>query len=365
MTFRIYRVLAWIAVCLIAVEVALEARAHARGWPTLIFGDDAPAAESEATSYGPTDTFPFRSRIYPPQKPDGVTRIWLGSSSYAEDVRQPPDKLFLSLAERRLRDAGHDVELFNSSEGGSSTVENIDSLFDEADAWNIDVAVLYQMTNDIDAMTQFVFGGSPGQPVVDGDFDSVFTRSRAASGRSAVERLPAAAVTTPPINDRIMSSVQRFFEKTSTYAQLKNQVTARLTRSRVLADRLGADGNALILERVEAFLDACEARGIEPVLCTFATSHVPSSLGDMPADSINNLFRYNIYLSVRGWMTSVEEINDGLRALAAERDIELIDVAASITNRPELFRDFTHLSTEGHAAVAEVFADGLTEVLAR
>lgn len=359
MSFRSFRILAWIAAWLLLIEVGLEARAHSRGWETLLFGDVTPEAETAESEFGPTDDFPFRSRIVPRDKPAGRTRVWLGSSSYAEDVRQPPDRLFCALAEQALRDGGVDVELLNSSRGGMTSVDNVRDLVDQAGPWDVDVAVLYQMTNDIDALTRFVFEGSPeADEVVDEDLRTVFALSR--------DEEPAApAEVVPPINERAMSSIQRVFEATSTYAQLKNQITSRLTRGRVLAARLGDEGNALFVERVVTFLDACDDAGVRPVLCTFATSHVPATIDEMPSDTVDNLFRYNIHLAVRGWMASVAELNDALRELASARDVALIDVDAAITGRAELFRDFTHFTREGHAAVAEVFAAGLAEALAR
>lgn len=363
MSFRSFRILAWIAAWLVLLEVALEVRAHARGWDTLLFGDATPAAEDAETDFGPTDDFPFRSRVVPRDAPPGTTRIWLGSSSYAEDVRQPPDRLFLALAEDTLRARGFDVQMLNSSRGGATSVDNLADLLVQADAWDVDVAVLYQMTNDIDALTRFVFEGDPeSDAIVDDDLRDVFALSPAERDRSATVDLDPEP---RPVNDRIMASIQQVFEATSTYAQLKNQITSRLTRGRVLAARLGDDGNALFIRRVEAFLDACDDLGVRPVLCTFATSHTAETLDAMPADSVDNLFRYNIHLSVRGWIASVAELNDALRELAERRDVPLIDLAAELTGRADLFRDFTHFSREGHEAVARVFADGLAEVLPR
>ena len=101
------------------------------------------------------------------------------------------------------------------------------------------------------------------------------------------------------------------------------------------------------------------------MLCTFPTSHTAETAESMPPDSVGNLFRYNIYLSVLGWIASVAELNEGLRAIAAERDVPIFEVAEAVTGRSDLFRDFTHLNREGHEVVSQILAKGLEAVLER
>lgn len=366
MSFRTFRVFAWIAVWLLLAEVALELRAYSRGWPTVLFGDATPPAESSASEYGPTDRFPFRSRIYPERAEDGTTRIWLGSSSYAEDVRQPPDRLFISLAETTLHAKEYDIEVFNSSRGGLTVIDNLRDLTGSHDRWGFDMAVLYQMTNDMDALTSFVFAGQPDQVPVDLGLQSFLVEEALRADEPSMVTVEIAEQDSrPSINERVMSSVQRAFESTSAYAQAKNQITSRLVPSRVLASRLGDDGNALFFARIHAFIDACLERDIQPVLCTFPTSHTAETAHSMPSDSVGNLFRYNIYLSVLGWIASVAELNEGLRAIAAEREVPIFEMAEAVTGRSDLFRDFTHLNREGHEVVSQILAKGLEAVLER
>ena len=57
-----------------ALEVAAEARAFRRGWDTALFGHGGPPASNEDLGLGPTEAFPFRSRIVPVERAPGASR---------------------------------------------------------------------------------------------------------------------------------------------------------------------------------------------------------------------------------------------------------------------------------------------------
>ena len=67
------KVFLWIAGVIVLVELGLEIRANQRGWDTMIFGfpDATPSGSTQGTDkieFGPTPTFPFRSRIIPKER---------------------------------------------------------------------------------------------------------------------------------------------------------------------------------------------------------------------------------------------------------------------------------------------------------
>ena len=97
----------------------------------------------------------------------------------------------------------------------------------------------------------------------------------------------------------------RLVESTTTYAILKGYFAAWLATTRVLSDRLPATAQMEFERRVREFIGIARENGVTPVLCTFATSHRRGDLGAFPSDVVTSLFKYNIHLSLRGWVETV------------------------------------------------------------
>lgn len=333
-------VFAWILFYLVVIEVGLEARAWSRRWPTPLFGQGQGSEVLESVDFGPTADFPFRSPFAEAHKPAGVTRYWLASASFAEDVQQPPDALFAHLAAQALRADGQPSQMLNCSRGGVTIAENLRDLDEGYARWLPDHVVLYQMSNDMDEISRLVLadsGGGMAPPI-------------------AKAEEPAEAGIDLPL------MIDRFTEATITYAQLKNQISARMTRARVLSDDMGPRGEEAFELRIVQFIERTRALGTEPVLCTFATSHLEANLAALPEESANNLYRYNPHLSLRGWAASTARWNRALERVALEEGVALIDIAASIAGRADLFRDFTHFNAAGHEAMGAALATGLAEL---
>lgn len=340
MKLRDLRLIFWIAVLLGVLELGLEWRAYQKGWPTQIFGkleEWAPVGEPE---FGPTSDFPFRSRIAPKLKPAGTTRLWVASSSYAEDVQLAPDAIFPGLIESELNARGISVDMLNASRGGMDTRANLADLEELAADWKPDIAILYQASNDIDVLVLQLLAGE------------------SAADEGVVAREDQAQTVVNPL-----TLITQWTEGTSVYAHLKSQITTRLTQSRVLEHGLGARGEVRMEQLVQSFVDSCAALKIRPLLCTFGTSHDRSNLRDLPADWGDNLFRYNIHLSIEGWIDSVQVYNRVIKKVAAQNGIPLADVAAALGGHPEYFRDFTHLSAKGHRVAADAILPVLTGML--
>jgi len=130
----------------------------------------------------------------------------------------------------------------------------------------------------------------------------------------------------------------------------------------VLADGIGPEAEQVFEDRVSRFIDVCKELRVEPVLCTFAASHGVHNVEAMPTRTRLFLARYNIYLSVQGWMGTTKRLNAAVRRIAVERSILLIDVDAAVGGHPWYFRDFVHFTREGHRVVAETLAAGLVKV---
>ena len=342
MKLRTLRILLWIGLLLGLTELGLEYRGWQRGWETPIFGKLEAWAPAGESGYGPTAAFPFRSARVSPDRTPGVARLWMASSSYGEDVQLAPEVIFPNVLAERLTASGQPAEMLNCSRAGMDTLGNVADLADLGPLWKPDVVVLYQVSNDIDSLSRVILGG---------------LELAAGVGKSprADQVLPTAG---------LAARLTEWTEHTALYAHVKSRITAPLTGARVLADSLGAAGDAAFRSRIEVFLRECDTLGATPVLATFATGHLARERETLPAEWASNLFRYNIYLSVDGWFDAIARYNRIVREIAAEREIPLADVAGAVAGRAELFRDFTHFEPEGHELAAEALEGAVLQALA-
>lgn len=327
MSFRPFGTILWIAVFLLAAELALELRALRRGWPTLLLGGGV--HDAVPGEWGPSADFPFRSRTVAPRREPGVRRLWVASSSYAVDTPLPAPEIFPSLLAELLTADGEPSEVLNASFDGLSIAENARALRELGPTWAPDVALLYQMSNDVDRICA-----------------ALTVEGAAADGTVAAQGGPTGAV-------------RRLAEATTAYQNLKTQVAARLTKGRNLRHDLGDAGEELFAAFVHDFLAAAREVGAEPVLVTFATSHLRSSVKSMPREHEYNLLRFNYVLSIYGWLDCIERYNRVLARVAREEGVQLVDLAGVMAGRSELFRDLWHMTPEGHRFAAETIARAL------
>lgn len=319
-------------------EAALEVRAHLRGWDTLIFGTMAPvagavAAAERTVTYGPTPTFPFRSRVIPPDRQAEHRRYWLASASHAEDAYLPPEQIFPSLLAEGLQEVGINAVVLNASRAGYDIPGNIAELQRWGEQWQPDYVILYQLSQPLQAIARRIGAGKGGN-------------------------VPS-TVTQSSMTARPFGWADRLVEETTVYANLKGQVTARIGAQRVLANSLGEEGDRAFEALLRAFLEEVRRLGAVPVLTTFATSHTRQQLAEFPEEIALGLFKYSSVLSVEGWVTSVERFNRVTERVASQEGVRLIDVAGRVSGRPEYFRDFVHFAPAGHRVVAETMKEAL------
>lgn len=333
MRIRSLRVLFLTLIFLAAIEIGLEVRATMRGWSTLILGAPEEAQNVENPDYGRTPGFPFRSRIVSVEKVPRTVRIWVSSASYAEDSSLPPDVIFPTLVEEEFDSAHVPAQVLNAARAGYTIDANIRQLNELGPVWRPDVVILYQMSLDVNVLSERYLSG-PSQR------KDVRTPAQRAGKVAAAGR----------------RALQRWSENTTTYQLLHNNLTSRVLGEQLLADRLTPAAESEFRQRLNEFVDDVEALKATPVLCTFATSYDEDTLDQMPTATKLFLFSYNAYLSPRGWVREIERLNEILREVAAEREVPLVDVASRLTGHPELFKDFVHFTPGGHRYVAETIA---------
>lgn len=307
----------------------------------MIFG--FPASEQKVSQqkqgdseYGPTASFPFRSRVIPLEMKLENHRYWVASSSHAEDIYLPPSMTFPNVLERFLKEERMSAVVLNASRGGNDIPGNVEDLRQWGFQWRPDYVILYQLSATISSIAKRTLSGTKGQ------------------GSPAVNHMKKAGGPVTWLN--------RFVEKTSIYANMKGQVSSRIGASRVLADDLGLQGDQAFISMLQDFIDTTRSIGSVPVLTTFATSHTRKQLAVFPNDIALGLFKYSSFLSVEGWVTSVERLNAVVRRVASQQGIMLIDVEGAVAGRPEFFRDFVHFTPAGHEAVARTMRDALIKL---
>jgi hypothetical protein len=330
MSLSLLRIIFWIGLYVSAIEIGLEVRAHYRGFDTLLLGSFQRVEPETAAAEG----HPWSDSIG--AGPDGKrvesesasVRYWIASSSHAEDSYLSREVIFPSVLERLLRSTGIKATVINASHAGMDIEDNTNDLKSRGAQLKPDYVILYQMSSTITSLSKRLLSGSASKTPRDG--------SNLQNSKKAVD------------------STVWLVEQTAIYAQLKGHLTSRLTGKRVLSDSLGRSGDAEFDAKIRGFIAATRNIGATPILCTFATSHVRRDLPDFP-DSVTTLvFKYNIYLSLTGWVETIERFNNILRHIAAEEGILLIDVEKEIAGRHDYFRDFVHFTPPGHAAVASV-----------
>lgn len=351
-SIRAVQVFLWLVAYLAAIEIGLEYRAHRRGWESLLWGGPVGQVEDVAPregaskvpetrrAVGPRPDFPFRSVVVPRERSPGVFRAWVASASHAEDIYTDVQQIFPTRLQTRLAARGAPSQVLNASRAGNTIGQNVRDLQTVAPRWRPDAVVLYQMSIDIVGLSKRYLAAGPAD-------------GQAQQAGPATAALPAA------------SPVARLAEQTSVYTLAKANVTPLVAAQRVLYDDLGADAENEFVQRLEEFVRAVRELGATPVLCTFATSYRRDELATLPFEVRQFMLRYNMYLSPRGWLDTIQRLNERIEQVARSEHVPLVDLAEAITGKRDLFRDFVHFSTVGHERVAELIADQLQALPAR
>lgn len=321
-----------VACQLIIVEMLLEYRAYLRGWPSLLFGKGKDAVIAQKVDrdgeYGPTESFPFRSRVL--AQPDKQIVFWIASSSMGVHEQMPASLIFPNRFHTLLKEKGRNIAVINASRVASGIKESADTLADLGRKWRPGYAILYNMSNDINRMSKAVYGPkSPRQGQVENHLPW---------------QLP-------------------FLESTTAYALIKRTASSNLAQHRILWDELGRNAETELDLLVRSFVLQARLVGAEPVLCTFAVSHDIRSFGRWPLSVRSFLFSYNIYLSPKGWAATIGSYNEIIREVARRENVKLIDVYDKMAGNGEYFVDFVHFSPRGHERLAHILADSLADAI--
>ena len=344
MNFRLLRIVVWIGIYLLIVETGLEIRGYYRGFDTLLFGSYR-RAESRTTMSEPSSDVSMESHDSDTRLVEssaGTTRLWVASSSHAEDSYLSTDVIFPSILNGLFRRSGVRTSIINASHAGMEIEDNRMELEARGPTVKPHFVILYQMSTSITGLSKRLLSGASHKS----------TRREAIKVEQGKKAKP-------------LDWTIRLVEHSAIFAQLKGNITSRLATKRLLSDSLGPQGDAEFESMVRGIIATTRKVGAVPILCTFASSHIRGDLPSVPDSVTTLIFKYNIYLSLEGWIGTIEHFNEILRRIAAEEKLTLIDLEHEISGHHEYFRDYVHFTPEGHAAVARVIHQALLASVTR
>ncbi len=321
-----------IAGFILAAELGLEVRHHLKGYETLLLDPllsavRLPAPQASAASTLTVDGYSFRSRPVPVERTPGVIRIWVASASHGEHNSLPVSEIFPNQICNEVTRRGTPCEVLNASKAGLSIADNVRWLREVGQRYRPDFAVLYQQVTEI----------------IRGQRDFLGERTFRDEARPLVD----------------LHAVRVLLQRSSIYPLTHQYLGGTSLLSGFMKEALPPPAKTRYLELVKTFIAESRRLGIEPVVATFASSHVKGNLDRMSHSEQLEFVKWEHQLSPGGWVETIAEWNDALRTLAREEDVLLVDLEHSVGGRPELFVDFVHFNPNGHRRVAEQIAQVL------
>ncbi|MEM7306462.1 MAG: GDSL-type esterase/lipase family protein [Planctomycetota bacterium] len=267
----------------------------------------------------------FRGPEYAAEKPADVYRILClgGSTTYGTGVSSDeatyPGQLEAML--NLVAAEGRKYEVWNCGVSGYNSAESLINLQLRLLQYDPDAIVIYHAANDARPIQARGF-----RP----DYAHV-RRSWVASEISGLERFLLRSWRTYAWLTRGTDSEEQLGALAS-YVFVPNFKDLHVPAGQAVPDR----GVAAFLTNVRNMVAVARAAGVVPVLSTFATC----SECQLPQDE--------------DFLATVHRINQGLQALASDLDAPLIDVAARLSDLPEMYEDWMHFNDEGSRAHARV-----------
>ncbi len=294
----------------------------------------------------------FRAPAFEIDKPDGLTRIFVLGGSAAFDLNAVDESAqrgnaWPDLVGRALEADGlGPLEVINAGVPGYATFDSLGRLHAQLWMYEPDVVLVYHAWNDIKYWKKFEI--HPQKPLI--------------------ERVPVFVDDQNPF-----TSYQGWWDRLLCHSQLYVKLRTRYFKSRVSfdlegrvgpdtgerADRYGAWGPRQFRLHLELLVDAIRHIGALPVLITQATLAAPDS---PPEDRERIAYQWQL-LSHEALVAAFGEANEIVRAVGRDKGAAVIDAAARLSGRSEIFADTVHTTPEGSRALAALVARELAPQL--
>lgn len=322
------RAVVWMVVVLAGLEAAVRVRAVARyGWHTAL-ADWTVRTDDGAVRPGVTrlpggqrttiNRWGLRGHDIALHKPPGVFRILcLGESTTFGQPGDDDAVIWPARLQRRLRDAGHRVEVINGASPGWTVARSMQAL-DRLMRFSPDVVIIYHGATDLAAHCK-----------------RQFANAKAADGAGA---------TLARWRDRLSMGYMLLRRNTAGWLATQYQ--------RHRNHRLDARGINRFATQLEQLVRACRAGGAGVLLCSFPRAFGRSQPAGEQAQWAETALFFNPQLDVAGLSDAYARYNEAIRGVARRTGVRLVDLDRMIDVGGESFVDSVHLSASGHDQVA-------------
>ena len=281
----------------------------------------------------------FRGASFAAEKPPGTCRLAVVGGSAVFDLGADEEEDWPHLVERALREAGHRVEVINAGVPGHASFDAVGKIYGQLWLYEPDAVLFYNAWNDIKTFTE-----------IDRDHPLVW-------------QIPTHDPTADPFQN-----YQGTLDRLLGYSQLYVKLRTRYLLSRhdlglegaVDSERSGSrDISPLAFDQyrlnISLVVDSVRNLGATPVLLTQASL---LAADNTEADRARINYGYQ-GLDHGELVQAFETCNRIVREVGVAKQAEVLDLAADLNGRSELFDDHIHTSREGSAALAEAVASFL------
>jgi len=269
----------------------------------------------------------FRGEEIEKDKPEDTYRIVVmgGSTTFAVYLPWNESAPYFMQEDLRNRFQTDNIEVINGGLTGSTTAETLHRLLSQVLEIDPDMVVIYHGYNDL-------------FPRVFDNYESDYYHFRNSDP------------TNPPGLTRFMlyRLFLRVFSPSAFHENynLANKVwrTGNLppTDTQRTLNYLSSDASAFELN-LEAAIQVLQARGIQPVLASFAINP--------------DVWHWNDYIPMYLWELGIAEHNEVISELAERHNVPLVPFLESTMGWPGLFNDSIHMTNYGNKYKAMVFDD--------
>jgi lysophospholipase L1-like esterase len=333
-------------------------RAHSLRYLPSIFGRHRLAPDQEVAAddvWGTPGTSParrvfringqgYRGLALPAAKGPGEIRVVVLGGSSVFDLHATEGQDWPSLIADRLRHAGHrNVTVLNAGVPGHASFDSLARLYAQIWTYAPDFVLLYHGWNDLKYFTDV----APGTPLI-----ALYRPYDPAADPFQHYANPL---------DRLLCSSQLYVKARTRYLMRRHRPGLE-GAARGGPPRHGFDPQALAQFRLLTALlvDAAREAGATPVLVTEATLLGPHNDEQDRARVQYGYQRMDHDTLVRAAAAAA----DVIREVARVKDAPLLDLAAMLNGRRELFADQVHTTAAGSAALADAVASFLAPRLA-
>lgn len=282
----------------------------------------------------------FRGAPFEAEKPPGACRLVIVGGSAVFDLGADEGEDWPHLVERALRDAGNrGVEVINAGVPGHASFDAVGKIYGQLWLYEPDAVLFYNAWNDIKSFTEL-------------DRD-----------RPLVWQIPTHDPTADPFQsyqgwlDRLLGHSQLYIKLRTRYLLSRHDVgpEGAVDAERAENRRISPLAFDQYRLNVSLVVDAARNLGATPVLLTQA-----SLLAADNTEADRARIRYGYQgLDHDELVETFETCNRIVREVGAAKEAEVLDLAADLSGRSELFDDHIHTSREGSAALAAAVAEFL------